>query len=444
MINQSEKAPIQENESRKMDMEEYYANMRTTVMRCVYEMMGIEEGKIDEEMKKSLEQYGALLTNSIFASIGAGSYFEELIPSSLHKPEKEYSHIDQMPSIVAFENERLKLGNKLNKVQEFRDFSRGFSSEVYEEKRDGYMLQESYHRNLKDNGKITIEELLHNQLGEEDNYISSQLIISDWNSGLKLDIEQLLPNENILAPSDMCNIKEEYDSEKNILLNRIYPVDLKIYSGVSGSNGNFYYNLNLKTVYYGDLTKKGNILALFHEIAHSWQQAYIGKHERGDFGKLHLDVVVLLGLLEDNMTELKNGELSEERSEKYVQFVRKQLGDRGISFDRDNFIYDSNRVKAGDIVFNRYDGKKYVAQCDKFGEVLKGYEKCERDAWAHAILMLRFLKKRNIDLEPELQKSSDFMSVIDPALKSYQKAEERKVEIVGGKICFSRRNGEGE
>ncbi len=77
-----------------------------------------------------------------------------------------------------------------------------------------------------------------------------------------------------------------------------------------------------------------------------------------------------------------------------------------------------------------------MIKSEKLNELIADYEKEERDAWAHAVRALRFLRKRGIDLEPQLKTLSDFKEVIDPALGSYQRYMENRIESVARKLGF--------
>jgi len=445
MGNQFEKTPTQEaNSEEYANIEEFYRDLQKSVMEEVYEMMEVKEEDVDEETKKAWEEYGLFLTNSMFVSIEAGEYFKQLIPSSPNKPKKEYSHDTQLPSIVFFERERIGLARKLKKEPEFNDFAKDYNSEVAEERKDKYVLQTAYYRNTSDEGRIITEELLHNYLREESNIAKSQLVISDWQTGVKLDVNQLLPNEYTLLPSEMMHIETECDLEKLTKINKFIPVDLKYYSGTKGAQGEFVQAPGFNEVRYEDLTKKGSRLALFHEIAHSWQDAYDGCYERGEFEDIHEETAGWLKILDKSVKELEKGEISKDKHEFRTEYVRKKLEEKGVNFNINNFIYNGENAKDNDIIFAYSNEERYIAQCDKLRDILKLYEKKERDAWAHAVLMIRFLRKKSIDLEPELQKLEDFRSVIDPCLQSYQKKIEKQIKFVNGKVGFNRRNGESK
>jgi hypothetical protein len=62
----------------------------------------------------------------------------------------------------------------------------------------------------------------------------------------------------------------------------------------------------------------------------------------------------------------------------------------------------------------------------------------ERDAWAHSLRMLRFLRSRGLDVEPGLKTLEDIKKYIDPCLDSYQHSLEKMVSIGESEYRFSR------
>jgi hypothetical protein len=66
--------------------------------------------------------------------------------------------------------------------------------------------------------------------------------------------------------------------------------------------------------------------------------------------------------------------------------------------------------------------------------VAKGYGQDERDAWAHALKTLRYLRRRGIDLEPGMKTLSDFQEYIGPCLDSHQKDIEKQIMMTNDTI----------
>ncbi|MEQ1678406.1 MAG: hypothetical protein ABL876_17050, partial [Chitinophagaceae bacterium] len=62
----------------------------------------------------------------------------------------------------------------------------------------------------------------------------------------------------------------------------------------------------------------------------------------------------------------------------------------------------------------------YIIKSKKLSKFLDEYVADERDAWAHALKTLRFLKRQGLNVEPELESLDDFKNIIYPCLASYR------------------------
>jgi hypothetical protein len=431
--------PKPEIPNEEMTFKEFYQDMKQEIINILLEIYERKDENLADEEKAFFNKYGTFLANAMVSSIEAGEYFEGLIPGSMKKPEKKYESSKLLPSIVIFEKEKLKLAKKLNKTEEFNQMENDFQSDVYEEEKEDGIEQTSYNRFWKNGKRVFIEEIVKNFLKNDTNVAISNLVITDFQSSARIDLGHLLPERHMFVPSKLLNLQKEYDEEKNKIKNKFYPVNLKEYTGAKNSEDAFYHFGNFENVYYGDIVKKGGMLALFHEIAHAWQQVYQGKYEKGDFDNFYLDSVVLLDMLEKNQLNLKDGKINQEKYNSNQKFILDTLKEKGVEIDINNFIFDGQELEKGSLILTSYDGKRYVVRCKIFADILSSYEKCERDAWAHALLMLKFLRKKGIDLEPEMKNSTDIKEYIEPCLDSYQKSTEQKVEIVGGRIAFLKR-----
>jgi hypothetical protein len=70
----------------------------------------------------------------------------------------------------------------------------------------------------------------------------------------------------------------------------------------------------------------------------------------------------------------------------------------------------------------------FVIRSNKLKPLVEDYVREERDAWAHAIRVLRFFRRQGLDLEPELKTLDDIRDVVHYALGTYQKSIESKIE----------------
>jgi len=425
--------------------EDLFCVVKEVVIKRVSEILGKNEEELTEQEKEFYDRYVACLTVSTVASMGAGDFFSEMIPNSMSKPKKEYNHKDSFPSIVEIERFINEKREDFQKDNNFVDIKKDFRSEIYEKEDGDNISQTAYNRFVRDDKKVIVEELVNNYLKKDYNIPFSTLTAINWDAEVKIDFEQMLPNGYSFSPAEMVKVEKEIDLEKMERRIKYYPVDLKDYNGTKDSDGYFYQASLFKRVAYGDLSKKGGLLGLFHEIAHAWQDVYHGENNRGNFESFYKDVLGNLNFLKVGQDKLKNGKITSDEYDRVVKYITGELMKLGVEFDSENFIYQGQSLENGSIIITDFEGGKYVMKCDNFDNIKKGFEKEERDAWAHALLMLRFLRKRGVDLEPEMKNFSDFKNYIEPCLESYQRSVEGKVEIVGGGIGFvkkSKDNGE--
>ena len=74
-------------------------------------------------------------------------------------------------------------------------------------------------------------------------------------------------------------------------------VNLDSYQGTEGAEGNFAFHYTttppeVKRIEYGDLTSKGSVLSLLHEIAHAWQNEYYDHFGGPVFKKFYKEVLI--------------------------------------------------------------------------------------------------------------------------------------------------------
>lgn len=420
--------------------EDFFCVVKEIVIKRVFEILGKKEEELTEQEKEFYDKYVAYLTVSTVASMGAGDFFSEMIPNSMSKPKKEYNHKDSFPSIVEMERFMSEKREDFQKDENFLDINKDFKSEVYEKEDGDNMSQTAYNRFVRDDKKVIVEELVNNYLNKDYNLPFSTLTAINWDAGVKIDFEQMLPNGYSFSPEEMVKTEVEIDLEKLEKRIKYYPVDLKNYKGTRKSEGNFYLSPYFKRVAYGDLSKEGGILSLFHEIAHAWQDVYHGENNRGNFESFWREVSNCLKILKGEQDKFKSGKISSEKYDKSVKYITGELTKLKVEFDSENFVYQGQVLENRSIIITDFEGERYVMKCDNFDSIKKEFEKEERDAWAHALLMLRFLRKRGVDLEPEMKSFSDFKDYIEPCLESYQRSVGSKVEIVGGGIGFVKKS----
>lgn len=420
--------------------EEVLDNMKSVVARRVSEIYGLSEDELVSQHKEFYDQCVRYLAVSSMISLEAGDSFSKMIPRSLRKPKNGFDRDYQLPSFFEIEKFRKEKFSEFQKMVNFSDITKDFRSEVYEQKDEDAISQIAYNRFLRDDGENVLEELINNYLRTDFNSAVSILAVTNRKTGTRIDLEQMLPDGYYFSPEEMIKIEQKFDQETESKKTIIHPVDMKDYKGSKSSSGGFYNSPELKKVAYGDLSKTGGLLSLFHEIAHAWQNVYHGENNRHNFENFYNEVSNLLKILKSKQDGFKNGDITKDKYDYFVECVRKSLKKVGVEFDADNFIYQGQELEKGSIIIADFESVRYVFRCENFESIKQGFEKEERDAWAHALLMVRFLRRMGIDLEPGMKNISDLRRYIAPYLESYQKGVEERMEIIGGKINFIKKS----
>lgn len=393
----------------------------------------------------------------------AGEFYKNLIPQSRKKPEKEYAHRRQTSY---FHNGMLEALQKLKKIQKkiplekFKSVKQDFFESLDAEHQTGvseetkqlddgetYVSQTVSMGYRQEQSSNIIREGVRNYLVKNFNQVQSQLVIRDTNTGMALDLNDLLPNDFVFAPADMVRLKQGYNLEKQGI--DVIPIqsNLRTYEGSQKSEGDFQVYAGVNLVAYGNLVKKGGILSLLHEISHAWQGAYYKDNNRNAFETFYQEVSTQLSVLADFKKMRDNGELDRRAYEEAVlQRVKEILAALDVEFDEENFIYENQPLKKGEVkiagaieaVPELMGEQKFIVKSEKLNQLVANYVREERDAWAHAIRILRFLRHEGIDLEPQLKTRDGIKSVIDPALESYQEHQDKIIESMTKNVRFSK------
>jgi hypothetical protein len=425
-----------------ISQEDFLKGIREIVIKRVSEIYGKNEDELVEQEKEFHNRFVDHLTISIVASMGAGEYFQDMIPNSLNKPKKKYEHEDRFPLILEIEKFIQGKAKDFQKDADFKDINKDFRSKVYADKLDGGIIQKSYNRFVRDDKRIVLEELVENYFYENGNNAHSTLMVNDCHSGLKIDLGQMLPNGYYFTPSEMLKKEQKFNQNESNAGLKFSPVNLNEYKGTKNSAGDFEVikdaseTGNFKKVRYGDISKKGGLISLLHEIGHTWQTVYDGTSNKKNFYEFWDEISTNMHYLRDRREKLKDSIITEDEYKLSVKHIGDETAKLGVKFNPDNFIYQDQNLENGKIIIAYSPDDKYIIECDSFDKIKKGFEKEEREAWAHALLMLRFLRKRGIDLEPEMKNFSDIKDYIEKNLSTYQTYVEGRTKIVGGKISF--------
>ncbi len=293
-----------------------------------------------------------------------------------------------------------------------------FRSPVIEKAGGNGTRQLLFNRLTRDKGQFLIEEAVVNFLSAQTSLPFARMIIRDCKSGRHLDPDRLLPPDCAFTPSRLLKVRVEFDRHHKRMKSEFFPVNLKTYRG-AGSEGEFYFNREAGRLAYGNLTGRGALLSLFHEIAHAWQFADSGRSAKKDFSSLFSFLSLRLHNLGVRMEAYKNGAVSEERFHHFIDLAREKLAEKGIKLDTESIITENPQPPENSIIFTAHSGKRFFFHSQAFSNALKAYIQTERDAWAHAILALRMVRKRGFNLEPGFRKLKDFRNYIHPHLENY-------------------------
>lgn len=436
----------------------------------VFEAIGVHAN--GDLWAKTREEITIRYTSIKDFSNEAGDFFEELIPHGIRKPEvtgrgrhnfTNNSLLREQIGAFAHPNQgdafnkvpRKILKENLKKFFEesiFRKEKKPYESGLKESEYNGMITQEISRAMNQKGGQNVIYEQIRNEICSSNGarHTEASLIIQDTNSGVVLDLNALLPRGFNFKPG-------------------LKDLDLKTYGGASVSEGEFYESPTHMEVAYGNITEKGNMLSLFHEIAHSWQANYSAKAGKGrhTYEKLIKESLRLMEELE--YAELR---LSPTMPEKYLDIEKEKIGKifAELSSIGTETIVKGNRLliaettpvdKEGVINLQSFFNtlpkeeldswnisqehkeflkkeKFYPIKNSKLEKAREEYVAEERDAWAHALRMMRFLRKNGLDIEPEFKKLADVKEHIDPCLGSYQKVLERDVKLAPDDYRFSR------
>lgn len=437
-INPSEgKDKLQENKFSVLSLKRVFSAVKDGFLNNIRMLFGREQE--DPKSTIVLKSFFKDMNETKALSEDAGQFFQELIPNSLRKPNQEYQEDKKLNGIAYVEWLRSEFTGEIarDNIQD------SFHSEVREEAEEGkeQIKQRCYNRYKREDGFSVAEEAINNILTDEMNMALSYLAATDLKTGQRLDLSQLLPSGCYFSPASMVKRHERLNRDGDRPRIEIIPIpqDLKAYTGVETSENHFYSRGNM--VAYGDLTEKGGILSLLHEISHAWQGKYYEQLQIHSFEEFYSGTVSALSLIKEFKENVAKGNGSSEDNDFAIDFLKDDLLKKGVQIDEDNFVYQGQEVKNGEILVADPMGNKYIIKSERAAEVANGYGQDERDAWAHALKTLRYLRRRGIDLEPGMKTLSDFQEYIGPCLESHQKHIEKQITLSNESILRFNRFG---
>jgi len=233
-----------------------------------------------------------------------------------------------------------------------------------------------------------------------------------------LDCKYLLPPGHLLIPGNILN--KDFQPENYMGLG---------HGGVFGAGDN-------RGVYYGDLLVDGGALSLLHEIGHAWMQEI---EDRGgvesEMQQLHQLISFLIAYgerqeeMEAELTRINSAELKEMQEEHLRSRLNSFKEEFEDSCGKVAELIDKFEpmgyldIENGEVVLIRslYEDREISFSKKALIELLGQSAQIERDAWAIAVRVLRYLRKRGIDIDPALEEFRDLKHVIyGEGLDTYQ------------------------
>ena len=372
----------------------------------------------------------------------AGEIYEVLAKNSLHKPNpvavvmkdmardewnKSATGKNHLARALRGNKEKitgLLLGKKQERIEE--------APEYIEEVTDSIIFETLNKNSVQEGSQNIISEHISNVISTKIAGCTAGLKFHDKKSGKTIELDKMLPARVYFVPGinykkddeitdeieeDEANFKEYYRLNK--------------YHGTQDNADTFVCTKD--RVVYGDLTAPGGMLSLLHEITHSWQQEYHQVGSRSIFDDRMMSALGMLGAIENMSVET-----GQDFAEMMEQYGRTSAGDKIMLDVNQSLAEDEFRVSQS--VFSGYtsDKEKAIVKSEDLAEKLNTYIHEEREAWAHAIRVLRYLRKKGVDLEPQLKMGDDINKYTHKCLETYQKSLESMVEGKGLKYDFLR------
>jgi hypothetical protein len=439
-----EKSESPERNKQKVSLDEVYGGIAKEIIES------LENPYMSKD--EILGQYEVFQSHHMKMGQMGAALFDHLAQKGLAKPDKTYDH---QLSPGAFLNKISRFNEKVAVLKEEMDLeearlmvAEGLSedyisrepirSESFSEA-TGVKEQSFFQKIPIKNTSLLLQECVFNFPDQKIGNVSlSNLKVFDVDWGGVLELNQLLPNNYSFLPGQLRSIKVDYDSSTGKSYAVRENIDLNTYNGTQEAKGDYCELGSSKLVSYGDLTNKGDRLTLLHEIAHAWQSCYQSSQGRQNFEKFFNEVTTQLQFLGREKFVLTD--ISEEDKEFVWNFYKKELDKWGVEVEKEDFIFNKDReLKEGEYKISKLgldvnsEEKKlamnsFVIRSNKLKPLVEDYVREERDAWAHAIRVLRFFRRQGLDLEPELKTLDDIRDVVHYALGTYQKSIESKIE----------------
>lgn len=392
-----------------------------------------------------MERFSGVTEGFFRLHVGIVWYVINLFKKSQKGNNKKYRHsfrglrcyFEDLQKYVGFWKETLS-------EEQYQIVSRLPLPEFWKEEKDLGDNDEQFFEVKKNhfpqNGEVNLLfELIYNQVCESINIPMTLLAVIDKKSGKYLIPEFILPNGYDIMPSFLRQGIKKFDEEQAKIISVPEIRSLKNYNGSQNeiANDGFraeYCNKDFKYVCYGNLSKKGGILSLFHEIIHTWQFVFWDKGCAKKFDDFIFKCCSLLHFYSKKQREyeltgdlldfISAGEVVSERLKKYgLSLFERDDEYQCVSVEINNFA-----MREGYCIF--------AEKVEILSAIIKNFELAERTAWAYSVKLIRYLRKRGIDPEPELRSLEDFKSIYEPCLQTYQQHVSDTIKIQDRPVKF--------
>ncbi|MFH0853201.1 MAG: hypothetical protein V1853_02240 [bacterium] len=404
----------------------------------------------EEEDLETLRQLEGVTERSASLAKAAGEYYRILFQKAQRQPEQTYEHKGRDDEAAGYMKDmatRLRRLREKMPRQEFvtrlqavlHESDEEYATEINEEQIDDGTYESRGERLKQSEGDNVIEEGVENFKFNQGNIAESTLMIRNPQTGMRLDLGQLLPDQRNMAPGRLVDYQAELDKNTNEIVHKPIPVSLKEQTSMR-KDDKFAYYPGTRKVVYGDLSEKGGMLSLLHEISHSWQSVYLpDKPGRYDFRQFYSKIKVELTVHERFEKDFREGRMSSDEISWYRDFFIEELGQLGVEVNLNHLYGEGVELQEGEFrIKDDLSNREFIIRSEKLSELVNEYAAEERDAWAHALRVMRFLRKQGFDIAPDIKTLDDVRQVVDSALQTYQDSIDRDMESVNSKTRFTR------
>jgi len=412
---------------------------------------------------KYVDQYRSLVKDSVDKSRAGALMYSTMAKKRRFEPLQEYGGQEHLSALSDSTERTLDildpdklLFSKLHILKSLRNLEsdrfNGRNDKLAEwPDKDGGRIQVLNQSFIDKHGVNTLQEGISNFIYDDGtnnqwNYCDTSLVIHNQPSKKSIDLGVLLPAGYRFCPSDMDVEIIKKTEQKSVETGNdeyLYKYkELKNYSGLDKNRGRFYVRGHA-TVCYGDLLESGGTLSLLHEIAHAWHTKYRDIYANGEFDNFYKNISEALSeydlyrLILDKFdkkvysTDKPNMKAESSDHEDMKALIIEKLREKE-NFLREQDCEILSDQEKDDVTSDVYSVPlfdKIKIKTERLKPLIAEYVASERDAWAHAIRILRFFRQEGIDLEPGLKTPEDIVEVAHKALLTYQKLLEFHLNV---------------